>query len=159
MANFSLQKVGDWEKASHVLNYLADNLHPAYIAQFREDSDFVLEKMRGHIDAQDLGWAPLSPDTLRLKSGNSTILVETGTLRGSLKVLAITSGSGAQFFIGAASGGHPSGLDVSQLMVFIEYGTSRMPARPLIRPTYEEVQDILKKHWKELLVKLASGGA
>ena len=24
-----------------------------------------------------------------------------------------------------------------------------MPARPLIRPTYEEVQDILKKHWKE----------
>ena len=39
---------------------------------------------------------------------------------------------------------------MSELMIWIEYGTDRMPPRPLVRPTFEEVKDMLQKSWEEL---------
>ena len=42
-------------------------------------------------------------------------------------------------------------------MIWLEYGTDKIPPRPLVRPTIEEVEDIIKSHWKELFQELVKG--
>lgn len=153
----TLEMRGDWTAATTRLRNIATRLKPDFIAQFENDGEFVLEKMRGHIDSQDLGWTPLSPHTVELKGGDTTILVETGALRDGLTVKRISSSSGLTLFVGADNSGHPSGLSMNTLMMWIEGGTDRMPPRPLIKPTIDEVQDILKDHWKDLFQDIVKG--
>ena len=67
--------------------------------------------------------------------------------------------NGITYFIGAdAWTTHPSGVKFSDLMIYLEYGTANMPARPLIRPTFDELQDTIKKHWENCLKDLLRGG-
>lgn len=161
MGSFSIRQYGDWARAGIVLRGLSKNITPAFRAQLREDGELCLKTLQGHIDSQDLGWTPLSPHTITLKGGDSTIYVETGYLRSNLKVRAVSApANGVSFFIGAdAWTTHgPSGEKFSDLMIWLEYGTNKMPARPLIRPTWEELEPIIKEHWKELLSDLIETG-
>lgn len=151
----TLQMSGDWDKAVMYFRSLASNLNSAFTAQLYDDGELVLEKLRDHISSQDLGWSPLSPMTIELKGGSSTIYVETGTLYNSLEVRRIKSSvSGSTIIVGASPWmvHAPSGRKMNELMGWLEYGTNKMPPRPLIRPTFEEVQEILKDHWKELFL-------
>lgn len=159
MRGISIETFGQWAEAGVVLTNIATKLNPTFQAQMNEDGDMILQKMRGHIAAQDLGWTPLSDHTIELKNGNSTIYVETGYLMGNLEVRRISSSAfGATIFIGASSGKtHPSGENFSDIMMWLEYGTSRIPSRPLIQPTWEEVRDIVKQNWENCLKDLISG--
>lgn len=156
-----VSKFGAWTKAGIVLQALSSNkIIPAFSAQLKEDGDMILEKIRGHIDAQDLNWTPLSEHTIALKSGDETIYVETGFLKDNLKVRKVKAPkNGVTYFIGAdAWAKHPSGLKFSDLMIYLEYGTANIPARPLIRPTFEELENTIKKHWENCLKDLIKGG-
>lgn len=158
---FSLKIEGDWKRAGLTLRHVQSQLLPAFKAEIYEDGQFVLEKLQGHIDSQDLGWTPLSQRTVALKNGDSTIYVETGELRDGLVVRRIkSSANGATVFVGASpwKNHKGSGLKMSQLMIYLEYGTGKMPARPLIRPTLEEVHDIIEKNWEELFKDICEGG-
>lgn len=157
--NLGLKLTGDWNRAGLYMQNLAVKLKPSFEAQIWSDGHFVLEKMQGHIDSQDLGWTPLSPHTIELKGGDSTILVETGALRNGLTVRRIKStASGSTIFVGASPWkGHPSGMSMSTLMIWLEGGTDRMPPRPLIKPTIEEVKGILTDHWAGLMKELVKG--
>ena len=159
MGNLSLQMTGDWNKAGILLKNLAVKLRPAFEAQFWEDGQFVLEKMQGHIDNQDLGWTPLAERTIELKGGDTTILVETGALRNGLVVRRIkSSAKGTTIFVGASPWKHhEGGMSMSQLMIWLEYGTDKLPPRPLVQPTMEEVEEILKSNWKDLMEELVKG--
>lgn len=157
----SLRKYGEWSKAGAVLRLLSSGkILPAYTAQLKDDGELLLERMVGHIDSQDLNWTPLSDMTIRLKNGNDTIYVDTGFLKENLKVRKVRAPSnGVSYFIGAdAWTTHPSGLKFSDLMIYLEYGTASIPARPLIRPTFDELEDIIKNHWKQCLKDLLEGG-
>lgn len=156
-----LSKFGDWTKAGVVLQSLSSNkIVPAFSAQIKEDGNLVLERIISHIDSQDLNWTPLSERTIELKNGDETIYVETGFLKSNLKVRKVRAPkNGVTYFIGAdAWTKHPSGLKFSDLMIYLEYGTANIPARPLIRPTYDELEDLLKRHWKQCLQDLMKGG-
>ena len=156
-----LSKFGDWTKAGVVLQSLSSNkIVPAFSAQIKEDGNLVLERIISHIDSQDLNWTPLSERTIELKNGDETIYVETGFLKSNLKVRKVKAPkNGVTYFIGAdAWTKHPSGLKFSDLMIYLEYGTANIPARPLIRPTYDELEDLLKNHWKQCLQDLMKGG-
>lgn len=159
MSDMSLQLTGDWNKAGVHLKNLAVKLKPAFEVQLWEDGKFVLETMKGHIDNQDLDWTPLSERTIALKGGDTTIYVETGQLRDGLVVRRIKSSTkGSTIFVGASPWKrHEGGMKMSDLMIWLEYGTDKIPPRPLVQPTIEEVEDILKEHWKELMKDLAKG--
>ena len=159
MSDMSLTLTGDWNKAGVYLKNLAVKLKPAFEAQLWEDGQMVLEKMREHIDSQDLSWTPLSERTIELKGGDDTIYVETGALKNGLTVRRIKSSArGSTIFIGASPWKrHEGGMKMSDLMVWLEYGTDKIPPRPLVRPTIEEVEDIIKSHWKELFQELVKG--
>ena len=111
--------------------------------------------MVGHIDAQDLGWTPLSEDTVRQKDGSETIYVDTSWLRDNLSVRRVKGGT---VFIGASPWKvhQPSGRKFSELMMFQEYGTSTQPPRPLVRPTWEEVEPIIKENWRGLVQRIVN---
>lgn len=157
----TFSKYGDWSKAGAVLRLLSSGkILPTYTAQLRDDGELLLERLVGHIDSQDLNWTPLSEMTIKLKNGSDIIYVETGFLRDNLKVRKVKAPSnGVSYFIGAdAWTTHPSGLKFSDLMIYLEYGTASTPARPLIRPTFEELENIIKDHWKQCLKNLLEGG-
>lgn len=156
MSNVSLTLTGDWNRAGVYLKNLAVKLKPAFEAQLYEDGQFVLEKMRGHIDNQDLNWTPLAERTIELKGGDDTIYVETGALRDGLVVRRIKSTTkGSTIFVGASPWKrHEGGMKMSDLLIWLEYGTDKIPPRPLVQPTIEEVENILKTHWKDLMKEL-----
>ena len=155
-SSMKLEMTGDWNKAGLYMRNLAVKLKPAFEAQLWEDGQMVLEKMRGHIDSQDLSWTPLAERTVELKGGDDTIYVETGALKNGLTVRRIKSSArGSTIFIGASPWKrHEGGMKMSDLMIWLEYGTDKIPPRPLVRPTIEEVEDIIKSHWKELFQEL-----
>lgn len=150
---------GDWKKAGLILKNLAEKITVVAEARLYEDGELVLERMKSHIESQDLNWKPLSPDTIRLKHGDETIYIETGWLKENLSVRRLKSSKkGSTIFVGASPWKtHPSGAKFSDLMIWLEYGTTNMPARPLIRPTYEEVKEELLKNWKEALLSIVEG--
>lgn len=156
MGDMSLNLTGDWNKAGVYMKSLAVKLKPAFEAQLWEDGQLVLEKMRGHIDSQDLSWTPLSERTIELKGGDDTIYVETGQLRNGLTVRRIkSSAKGSTIFVGASPWKrHNGGMKMSDLLIWLEYGTDKIPPRPLVQPTIEEVEDILKDNWEQLMKEL-----
>lgn len=149
-----MRKTGDWAKAGLMLKTLNTNLFPTFKAQLQEDGELFLKTVKEHIDRQDLSWTPLSSRTIELKGGDDTVYVETGYLKDNLSVRKIKSTkNGFTLFIGASpwKKHNPSGMKFSDLMIWLEYGTDKVPPRPLIRPTWEEIEPLLKKHWRECL--------
>lgn len=155
-----MSKFGDWTRAGVVLRGINVNLFPAFKAQLKEDGDLILEKLIGHIDSQDLPWTPLSKRTIQAKGGDSTIYVETGFLKNNLQVRKVKSSSkDYTLFIGASAWKRtPEGVKLSDLMIWLEYGTDKIPPRPLIRPTWDEVAPIIKNNWRELMRDLINNG-
>ena len=155
----NLQMTGDWNKAGIHLKNINVNLKPMFEAQFYEDGQMVLEKMKGHIPSQDLSWTPLSERTIQLKGGDTTIMVETGELLEGLVCRRVKSSvKGSTIFVGASPWKtHSGGMKMSEIMVWLEYGTDKIPPRPLVRPTFEEVKDLLEKHWKDLFEDIVKG--
>lgn len=148
-----MKLTGDWKKSGLVLEDLAQNLTPEFKKQMDKDADLILRTLQNHIDLQDLPWEPLSERTIALKGGNKTIYVETGWLRKNLSVRRLKSSKLYRLFIGASpwKTHKPSGVKFSDLMTWLEYGTDKIPPRPLIRPTHEEVEPIIKRRWIQLL--------
>ena len=163
--SMSLKMTGDWKKAGIVLKNLAVKLYPAFDLQLQKDGQFILEKLQSHIDSQDLNWTPLSDRTVALKGGDTTIYVDSGTLRDGLVVRRVKSSvRGCTFFIGGSpwkkhKNAHTGEeVPMDSLVIWLEYGTDKMPPRPLIQPTYEEVKDIITKNWEDYFKKLCKGG-
>jgi len=137
MPNYSVLKTGDWEKAGILINRLSTKLNSYIKKRMKEKANMVLDQIRGHLENQDLDWIPLAERTVAMKENDLT-LVETGFLKEHLSVIEQPDG---QLFVGASPDVvHPSGLALSDLMIYQEYGTLTIPPRPLIRPTYEEVK-------------------
>lgn len=157
---FRVSKFGEWVKAGKILQLLSTQLTLAYKARLEEDGELVLKTIRGHIDAQDLPWTPLAPHTIELKKGDDTIYVETGWLRDNLEVRKVKSPKdGITLFVGASAWKrHPSGEKFSDLMIYLEAGTDKIPPRPLVRPSWEEVEPFIRQHWPEVIGDLIVKG-
>lgn len=147
-----VSKYGEWTKAGVVLQALKTQLYPFCEAKLREDGEIVLTKMKEHIEKQDLNWTPLSPVTIRLKKGNTDVYIETGYLKDNLRVRKIKSlQNNVTVFVGASPWVRhkPSGEKMSDLMVWLEYGTDHIPPRPLVRETWDELKPVIKAGWAD----------
>ena len=161
----SLKLTGDWKKAGIVLKNLSVRLYPAFELQLQKDGDFVLETMKSHIDSQDLGWVKLADSTIELKGGDDTIMIDSGQFKNGLVVRRVKSTTkGSTFFIGASpwkkhkNARTGESVPFDSLMIWLEYGTDKMPPRPLIRPTWDEIEPILKENWRSLLGDIIETG-
>lgn len=154
-----VSKFGDWTKAGIVMQALSVSLTPAFRAQLNEDGELLLKNLVSHIDRQDLPWAPLSESTIA-KKGHSTVYYEEGYLRDNLEVRKVKApANGLTLFVGASPWKRTkSGVKFSDLMIWLEYGTYRIPPRPLIRPTWEETYPVIQENWQALLKNLIDSG-
>ena len=159
----SMSMFGDWTQAGVVLQGIQTQLKPACEAQLREDGQLILDRMQEHIIEQDLPWTPLAESTIHLKDGYTDIYIDSGYLYDNIEVRRVkSSSSNVTIFVGASAWKrHPdSGLKLSDLMIYLEYGTysedgsQYIPPRPLIRPTWDEIEPIIKNHWKDILGEL-----
>lgn len=156
---FSVRKTGDWDKVSKLLHNLSTNMFSAFKVEIQDNGELFLQAVVDHIDNQDLSWEPLSDRTIELKGGDDTIYVETGFLRDNLKALKVTSTmKKISFFVGAPSTVRTSeGVKLSDLMVWLEYGTDKITARPLLRPTWGEIEPVIKNNLRTLVESLLRG--
>jgi len=157
---FTMALKGDWNKLISSLTSLKDGLGVAMHSKLDEDGELVLEVMKGHIRDQDLNWRPLANSTIKKKSGNDTIYVESGWVYDNLEALKVRSNSKrGTLFIGASRNKtHPSGANFSSLLAWMEYGTEKMPPRPLIRPSYLEAKKIVREDWYDVISDVMKGG-
>ena len=149
---------GDWNILSMKLKTLHKSLTPHLTARLYENGELVLNTMIEHIENQDLDWSPLSENTIRLK-GNDTIYKETGFLVDNLVLEKVQPKfNEIAVFIGFSNTKvhEPSGLKFCELMVMLEYGTSKMPPRPLVRPTWEETQKLVRKNLENAISEILS---
>ena len=157
--SFKWEKTGDWDLAEKVLTGLPGKIYPAFSAYVDEVGKLFIDTVVGHIDRQDLPWTPLAQRTIEIKGGSTTILVESGFFRDNIKAIKIKQSKDTyDIFVGASdSDYHPSGMSMNDLMVWIEYGTDRMPPRPLIGPSWDEISSKVTKEALDVLKDLVSG--
>ena len=166
----SLNRSGQWREANIFLGNLSRNITKDMDDALQKSAELVLERLRERIDSGGSDWAPLEPRTVKLK-GHDTIYIESGWLRKNLDIRKLTnmqSGErGKTVIIGASPWKtHPSvaragrALKFSDLMTYLEYGTTRMVGRPLLVPVFEAVDSEVIKIFKEAVFYMVkrSGG-
>ena len=103
------------------------------LAPFQQDlAEQHAEMFTGQHDANGNAWAPLAESTIKRK-GHSRILYESGDLAASL----VTVGA-AHNISAVAERGSLFGTDV-EYAGFLQTGTSRMPARPPVGVSEENI--------------------
>jgi hypothetical protein len=93
---------------------------------------------KGHMSAQDLGWKPLKPQTIKtkVKKGYSeNILMMTTSYFQAITTIV----KGDTAFAGVKRGSkHSKGGDLTSIAAIHEYGSNSTPARPLWKPVFTE---------------------
>jgi HK97 gp10 family phage protein len=144
---------GDWNRAGIKISLLC-NFSGKAKEQLEKDANETLKALQNHIDQQDLNWTPLNPLTISKKGGNDKVYVETSYLRDNISVRRLNNKpKGSTLYVGASPWKvhKPSGQKLSDIMTWLEYGTPSIPARPLIRPTLEEMKKKVRENWRKFL--------
>lgn len=154
--------VGDWKKATIQLELLSkgDVINQTAKKVIDSNAELIVDTLKSHIDKQDLNWKPLAQSTIDAK-GHDSAYYDTGELRDSLSARKLRSGKKVVRVIVGASPyktHKASGLKLTDLLIFMEYGTKNMPARPLLRPTLKELKPRLVKQWKKSLANTIKSG-
>lgn len=136
-------KYGDWDSlAEWRRNLKSDKWKSKFVRKLETLGRAIRDRVKGHIRDQDLEWVPLSDVTVDLKGGSETIYVHTSSYYNKINAkVTPTSGEGMELVV-TVSGKHPSGLSMQQLAAILEYGSSTVPARPLWRPTFAELDNL-----------------
>lgn len=143
MTRKSVRFYGDWEKVMKVFRKKKDVARKG--TPFQQElltlGDAIKRKVREHIFSQDLGWRPLSLATESRKGGGIIYFDSGKYIRGIRVTLRKgTSGVGSTTLMVGPYGSHSPGLQMKKLAAMLEYGTNRIPARPLWRPTMMELK-------------------
>lgn len=139
-------KYGDWARAGTFLADLAPRSKKLSEEALRLQADKFKDKLEAHIDNQDIRWIPLTEDTVRQKKESNVAQMawyETGTLRNNVEIRKIKSPEAdVVIFVGFSPWRKHeyAGISMSHLANIIEYGWGAIPPRPLIRPTFDEVE-------------------
>lgn len=131
---------GEWDKLDRTMQKLKFvELLDDFEEEFKALGDSIADKVRGHIKAQDLPWEELSEDTIARK-GFDTIYINTGFFFRHIEVKIERVGkTKLRMQILPEDVTHPGGRSLRDLARDLEFGTTRMPARPIWRPVLAKV--------------------
>lgn len=135
---------GDWDKIQKFCKNFGKDLEREGKKYISEQSKMVQQTVQDKIKSGE-GMKALKPGTIA-KKGSNRPLIETGTLLDSISVEI----KGLSFTV-KPTGDNPSGLTNEQQAIYHEFGTERIPPRPFMRPSYEEVEPKLKEEISEVV--------
>lgn len=146
---------GDWSKAKQWFSSVRQSPLTEEVKKAADSlGQAITERIQFHIHEQDLPWPPVSTQTTK-RSGK--ILLESGAYVKSISHEVSTAGKFELTVFVSPKGTHPkSGVAMDLLGSYFEYGTSKMPARPLWRPVVNEIPTF--PEWKAFLAKIRSLG-
>lgn len=145
---------GDWDKAIRVLRELQRQGNE-YKEEVRKIGEEVARKVKSLIESQALDLEQLDSDYLRKKTseGDDTrILIRTSQFINSIQVTDIqASANGINVKISVMDGTTETGISMIELASFLEYGTSKMPARKPFEKSWEEMKEEVTNEARERL--------
>lgn len=134
---------GDWTKLKAKLNDISKGkVKDDMEEQLQDSANDLKEAMQQYIRGQEGNWQPLAQATID-KKHDDTILIETGEMVDSIKV---TPQGEDQYVISA------TGQRNQEILKYHEYGTSRMVARPVVRPVFEREKGNVKAECKDAFI-------
>lgn len=137
---FTATKIGDWKGVEKFFGSLGIEMKKK-ISQAQWD---ICKKLRDtvidHITAQDLNWEDLSERTVKLKKKNKDlILIDTETYVSNIKMWRANGVVNVGVKKGTTYKRKSGSVSLERVAIWLEYGTSKMPARPLWNPSFEEL--------------------
>lgn len=139
---------GNWKGLKKFTTNFDKDLKNESRGFLNDTSQEIKEAIQTTINGQTESWTPLKPDTIE-KKGSSMILKEKGDLVNSIEVTKQSD----EVYVITPQGSHHSGLSNSQIAIYHEYGTERIPPRPFISPVYEDFKDEVPKEVTEMVGK------
>lgn len=134
---------GDWTKLQAKLNDISKGkVKDDMEEQLQDSANDLKEAMQQYIRGQEGNWQPLVQATID-KKHDDTILIETGEMVDSIEV---TPQGEDQYVISA------TGQRNQEILKYHEYGTSRMVARPVVRPVFEKEKGNVKAECKDAFI-------
>lgn len=134
---------GDWTKLQAKLNDISKGkVKDDMEEQLQDSANDLKEAMQQYIRGQEGNWQPLAQATID-KKRDETILIETGEMVDSIEV---TPQGEDQYVISA------TGQRNQEILKYHEYGTSRMVARPVVRPVFEKEKGNVKAECKDAFI-------
>lgn len=134
---------GDWTKLRAKLNDISKGkVKDDMEEQLQDSANDLKEAMQQYIRGQEGNWQPLAQATVD-KKHDDTILIETGEMVDSIEV---TPQGEDQYVISA------TGQRNQEILKYHEYGTSRMVARPVVRPVFEKEKGNVKAECKDAFI-------
>lgn len=125
--------IGNWEIVGRALKKLPQTLNSAGVWGQRKAAERLVSIVKGHINNQDLGWAPRSA---RSTSGDARILVDDGDYYSSIKAWK----SGNSYFAGVPKNAvNEKGVPIIEYALTHEHGFRNTPSRPLWGPSFDEI--------------------
>jgi hypothetical protein len=104
----------------------------------------ITDKLQENIRGQKLPWEPLKPSTAARK-GHSLVYLDSWEMVRSIRASVVRKGTFNMELIVKPEGDHAgSGKSMESLAYILEYGTPRISARPLWRPTLAQLGDLAK---------------
>lgn len=151
-------KIGPWEAAGEFVRSLPQHLRRSAMTAQEKAARRYLRIIKTHLELQDLPWAPHSS---KYSNRTGKILVDSGHMKKAIRYWQYKY----VVYIGIKRGikHRENGQELADIASFHEYGTSKMPARPLFAPSLEEmggasgVANIIVKKMEEVLTFKASG--
>lgn len=138
---------GDFKNLKALFNNLDKNVVGEVKDYLKEEAYDIKEEIQNSIKSQTGNWQSLAKATVENK-GHNKILYETGQLVDSIDV----QGSGDEYVV-APTGQHTHNISNSELAILHEYGTSKMPPRPIFRPVYEKHRNEVPKEVADIVQK------
>ena len=134
---------GDWTKLQAKLNDISKGkVKDDMEEQLQDSANDLKEAMQQYIRGQEGNWQPLAQATID-KKHDDAILIETGEMVDSIEV---TPQGEDQYIISA------TGQRNQEILKYHEYGTSRMVARPVVRPVFEKEKGNVKAECKDAFI-------
>lgn len=151
---------GDWDKFARILHNLKDN-EPEYDEVIRSVGQKIAEKIRELIESQGIDMPALDDEYLadKVSEGyDSRILIRTHKFVDSIKLTYEEDrGDGIMVFIGVDGGTTDTGLSMQELADFIEFGTSRQPARMPFHKSWAMMEHEIMEEVSQRLLAIIEG--
>lgn len=135
---------GDWDEILKLCKNFSKDFKQEGSDYIKEQANMVKETVQSKIRSGE-GMTSLKPNTIK-KKGSDIKLIETGSLLDSISVEL-----GDLSFVVRPTGDNPSGLTNEQQAIYHEFGTEKIPPRPFMKPTFEEVEPKLEKEIVEVV--------
>lgn len=131
---------GDWMRMQVAVKRIASPRLLHRVERIMEDLGEDIKKwVQRHVRRQDIDWEPLADMTVERK-GSEKIYFDSYDYIGSITVVTEKTRDSVSVEV-APRGTHDTGIDMQTLADYLEYGTRYMPARPLWRPVFAEVEN------------------